>query len=169
VENTLIYKQVDIERQQRRVIKSESIISAHDLPRWKFKVSRGKSQYGHCRISDKTIAVSKYILMYAKEEVFMKILKHEIAHAKAWETYRSTGHNAVFRMIARELGAYEKSYVPSNEEISYYGNFSHKYTLSCPKCKTERIVRKVRKGRIVCPDCFQKEKVFIDLNVKRNF
>ena len=70
---------------------------------WKFVLNSTRSSLGMCYYYKKTIAVSRYNVIYNSEDVVRNTILHEIAHVLAGKQ-KEYGHGKIWRDIAKSIG-----------------------------------------------------------------
>ncbi len=81
---------------------ADALIALHlDATEWSFGFDNAKTRAGQCNYTRKRITVSRYLAARFDDDEIHQVLLHEVAHAIAGP---GTGHGALWKRIARELG-----------------------------------------------------------------
>lgn len=93
-----------------------------DYRDWKFGWTNEKKALGRCFFNKKLITLSRYWVLFLREEEKIDVILHEIAHALTWEQYELDrlqvpiqdwramskaylAHNLVWQIICKKIGA----------------------------------------------------------------
>lgn len=119
---------------QNAIQLARTLMNQHGLSHIPLEISRGKRQCGYCawRFNHTTgkhetskISISRYHIELNDEKEVKETILHEIAHALV----PNQGHNWVWRMKAREIGATGKRCASKTTVI-----LKGRLTGTCPKC-----------------------------------
>ncbi|MCO7222845.1 SprT-like domain-containing protein [Pleionea sp. CnH1-48] len=80
-------------------------ITYPELEDWTLFFDSARRRAGACVPSKQRIQVSRYHLQHNSWPVVEDTLLHEAAHALAWYYHEYTGHGAIWKQYARQLGA----------------------------------------------------------------
>ena len=122
---------------------------------WSFSFSQRKRALGTCRKSNKTIYLSKWIILNSNNnlEAWRNTMLHEIAHAIDIEIRGISNHDSHWQSIAIAVGSDGQRCA----HVDYKGNVKSKYTIKCNNCNNERPAHRRRKkiveGRVSCGRC----------------
>lgn len=81
---------------------AREVIAEHLGPGWSFGWDNAFKRAGQTRFSDKTITLSRRIIVLWPEEEVLDTLLHEVAHALVGPGH---GHDAAWRAMCRTVGA----------------------------------------------------------------
>ena len=131
---------------------NQNTLSAHDLG-YTFKFDHAKRRAGCCNYTDKTISLSKVIVLHNIDRMdsIEDTIRHEIAHALSHGLFgkRGANHGNYWKMVARTIGASptrcynDKKFAPVDS----------KYTLRCNNCGTTSSRHKMVKKSFACASC----------------
>jgi len=88
---------------RKRVATAKSMMQKHGLLErgWTFGIDKAKTRMGACYSDLKKITFSIYLVLHCKEEEFLNVVLHEIAHALAGH---SAGHGPMWKSVAQSIG-----------------------------------------------------------------
>jgi len=75
------------------------------LSQWQVSFDNAKKRAGICRISEKSISISRNHIHNNSIETIEDTIKHEFAHAIAFHLYGDKGHGLGWKKVAIKLGA----------------------------------------------------------------
>lgn len=102
---------------------------------WHYSINSKKRILGQCSYSQRTISLSVYHIATGELPDIENTIRHEIAHALT----PGAGHNKLWRMVAKSVGA-------RPERCSAIGTGAiGRYIAHCPKCNQQyKLFRKPR-------------------------
>ena len=77
----------------------------HGLRHWSVNYDRALRRVGACFYRRRVISLSRAFVEMNDEEVVRDTIRHEVAHALAWEHDRDTGHGAAWQRWCAATGA----------------------------------------------------------------
>ncbi len=86
---------------------AQRCLEALQLRGWQFAYDRAVRRLGCCRPAQRRISLSRAFTLYylpRDEALIERTLRHELAHALAWERRRSRGHGRVWQSYCAALG-----------------------------------------------------------------
>ncbi len=124
---------------------------------YSFDYGNYKRAFGKCNITKKIISLSK---PWVSENLdnnaqIVDTIKHEIAHAIAYEPYKNASHDHVWKSVAKQVGAKPQSCF--NAQKNGLKQPRGKYIYVCPACKKEHhFYRKLKRQKScgVCSNTF---------------
>lgn len=122
---------------------ANELLTQHNLNEWRFKFDNAKRRFGYCRYTNKTISLSKPLVLLNEEARVKNTILHEIAHALL---PAGVGHNNIWRQKAKQIGC---------DGLRCYDNTvitpPKKYIGTCPTCG--RTIKRIHRYRIACGVC----------------
>lgn len=124
-----------------------------ELADYTLQFNRTKRMLGQCNYTKKLIKISEYHLEGSEDASVLDTLKHECAHAYAYEKHgaAAANHGYLWQQAAVLLGAN-----PSSTSKTAYTKQrpASKYTLTCPQCGAVGGRHRMAKGaRYSCGHC----------------
>jgi predicted SprT family Zn-dependent metalloprotease len=77
----------------------------HGLDGWTFRLDRARQRAGACFYRARRISLSRHFIENNDESEVLDTIRHEVAHALAWEHGRETGHGAAWKRWCTVTGA----------------------------------------------------------------
>jgi predicted SprT family Zn-dependent metalloprotease len=84
---------------------AENALEEHGLTNWSFSWDRALQRAGACFYRARRISLSRHFVERNDEATVLDTIRHEVAHALAWEHDRATGHGSAWRKWCRATGA----------------------------------------------------------------
>ena len=81
------------------------LLRQHGLREWSFRYDRALLRVGACFYRERYISLSRVFVEMNDEDVVRDTIRHEVAHALAWEHDRAIGHGAAWQKWCRVTGA----------------------------------------------------------------
>jgi len=81
------------------------ILRRHGLSNWSFRFDRAVARVGACFYRQRLISLSRHFVERNDEALVGDTIRHEVAHALAWEHDGATGHGAVWKKWCAVTGA----------------------------------------------------------------
>ena len=110
---------------------------------WTFSFDRAKRRFGVCKHRTKQISLSRELTLLNDESQVTDTILHEIAHALCGPR---NGHNGVWRMKCREIGANPTRCYSSDEVIQPKA----KWIGICPN---EHKTKAMKRMKVACSKC----------------
>jgi hypothetical protein len=73
---------------------------------WNLRFDKGRRRLGACFLKAKVISLSGFHADHLESAQMEEVIRHEIAHAVAWETCGETGHGTRWKRVAVSCGAW---------------------------------------------------------------
>ena len=124
---------------------AESLMKLHGLRNWKFEFDSAKRRFGCCSYSDRTISLSRHLVLINSEDCVKETILHEIAHALT----PGHGHDKVWKRKAIEIGSNGKRCYSSEDTNVITGN----YIAVCPGCNQTHRRFRLSKYNTSCGRC----------------
>jgi hypothetical protein len=126
-------------------------LKQYSLNEWTFKWNFSRRYFGMCSYQKKQIILSKLFVVKNSHIDTIDTALHEIAHAIAGP---NTGHNKLWKNIAKNLGAIPKATYDGQKIIIPY-----RYELVCINCNFKTYKNKISKHALYYhPTCSTKTK-----------
>ncbi len=81
------------------------LLREHGLDGWSFTFDRALRRVGACFYRERRISLSRVFVEMNDDPVVLDTIRHEVAHALAWERDRAVGHGPAWRRWCGVTGA----------------------------------------------------------------
>jgi predicted SprT family Zn-dependent metalloprotease len=124
---------------------AESLMKLHGLRNWRFEFDSAKRRFGCCSYGDKTISLSRHLVLINSYESVKDTILHEIAHALTPGHH----HDNVWKRKAIEIGCNGERCYSSEDTNTIEG----KYIAVCPGCNQTHRRFRVSRYNTSCGRC----------------
>lgn len=122
------------------------LMQRHGLGSWRFRFDHAKRRLGSCHYGQRTITLSRPLVLLNDEAVVRDTILHEIAHALT----PGAGHGPAWRRMALSVGA-----APHRcAEVNGLNMPPARYLLVCDGCGSELPRYRRPRQRYVCKACW---------------
>jgi predicted SprT family Zn-dependent metalloprotease len=125
---------------------AKNLIKEFGLSDWKIKFDRAFRRFGQCQFKNKTISLSRHLVLLNDKTHVEDVIRHEIAHALLGSHYRPW-HGKKWKEMAVNCGAKpERCY-----DSTIVKGVKHYWIGTCPGCGVQ--TKRYRRTRIACRKC----------------
>ena len=125
--------------------KAIELMNSHGLRNWGFKFDLAKRRFGCCDYRNRTITLSKHLVLLNSPERVINTILHEIAHALTPGHH----HDDVWRRKAIEIGYTGERCYSSKNTVVVEG----KYVAHCSSCNHKHYRFRNPKYSVSCGNC----------------
>lgn len=131
---------------------ARSLMNGHGVVSWKFKFHNSNRRVGNCCHTEKTISLSKQLILACSKTLVLDTVLHEIAHAI---TGKNHGHDRKWKINFLRLGG-SGNRLADTTQIDF-SKIKFGYIGKCPNGHTHYRARKPKEGsRESCGLCSKK-------------
>ena len=135
----------------------------HGLDNYSFTFIKSRGNIGYAEYDRKEVGISIYLLDY-DEAAAKETLKHEIAHAMAYEETGDTGHNSeAFKAACKRIGADPAAFMQDEK----YRKHNATWIGTCGKCGAKYYFYAKPGKKLYCTRCANRKSLVLSENRKK--